>query len=71
MTRINTIQDVLLFSYVSGLPAIIVLCRGLFGKNVWTLKSRHDPLSCQSVERHKVLDIVIHCSYRMEYRYVF
>ena len=36
------------------MPAIILLCRGLFGKNVWTLNFRHDPLSNPLLQPNKV-----------------
>ncbi|CAF3528801.1 unnamed protein product [Adineta steineri] len=39
-----------------GMPAIILLCRGLFGKNVWTLNFRHNPLSNSTVQYNKVLN---------------
>ena len=28
-----------------GMPAVILLCRGLFGKNVWTLNFRYNAMS--------------------------
>lgn len=37
-----------------GMPAIILLCRGLFGKNVWTLNFRYNPLSNSAIQRNKV-----------------
>ncbi|CAF0874456.1 unnamed protein product [Adineta ricciae] len=37
----------------NSMPAIILLCRGLFGKNVWTLNFRHDPMSSASVQRNR------------------
>jgi hypothetical protein len=42
----------------NGLPAIILLCRGLFGKNVWTLNFRNNPLSNSSIQRNKVISFV-------------
>ncbi|CAF4197320.1 unnamed protein product [Rotaria sp. Silwood2] len=35
------------------MPAIILLCRGLFGKNVWTLNFRYNPISDLSIKRNK------------------
>ncbi|CAF1075055.1 unnamed protein product [Adineta steineri] len=37
----------------NGMPAIILLCRGLFGKNVWTLNFRHNPINNSIVQRNK------------------
>ncbi|CAF4372099.1 unnamed protein product, partial [Rotaria sp. Silwood2] len=37
----------------NGMPAIILLCRGLFGKNVWTLNFRHDPILNPPIQIHK------------------
>ncbi|CAF2041102.1 unnamed protein product [Rotaria magnacalcarata] len=37
----------------NGLPAVILLCRGLFGKSVWTLNFRHDPISNPSTQLNK------------------
>jgi hypothetical protein len=37
-----------------GMPAIILLYRGIFGKNVWTLNFRYNPLSNSSIEQNKV-----------------
>ncbi|UJR09856.1 hypothetical protein I4U23_014078 [Adineta vaga] len=37
----------------NGMPAIILLCRGLFGKNVWTLNFRHIPMSNASIQRNR------------------
>ncbi|CAF0840966.1 unnamed protein product [Rotaria sordida] len=37
----------------NGMPAIILLCRGLYGKNVWTLNFRHNPLSNPPIQSHK------------------
>jgi hypothetical protein len=37
-----------------GMPAIILLCRGLFGKNVWTLNFRYNPISNPTIQRTKV-----------------
>jgi len=36
------------------MPAIILLCRGLFGKNIWTLNFRYNPLSNSLIQRNKV-----------------
>jgi len=37
------------------MPTIILLCRGLFGKNVWTLNFRQNSLSNPSIQRNKVI----------------
>jgi hypothetical protein len=37
------------------MPAIILLCRGLFGKNVWTLNFRYNPLSNSLTQGNKVI----------------
>ncbi|CAF1114250.1 unnamed protein product, partial [Rotaria sordida] len=37
----------------NGMPAIILLCRGLFGKNVWTLNFRYNPLSNLLIRRNQ------------------
>ncbi|CAF0816396.1 unnamed protein product [Rotaria sp. Silwood1] len=37
----------------NGMPAIILLCRGLFGKNIWTLNFRHNPTSNPPIQSHK------------------
>ncbi|CAM4913980.1 unnamed protein product [Rotaria socialis] len=37
----------------NGMPAIILLCRGLFGRNVWTLNFRHNPSSNLSVQKNR------------------
>lgn len=39
-----------------GMPAVILLCRGLFGKNIWTLNFRHNPLTTPSIQRNRVSD---------------
>ncbi|CAF5043394.1 unnamed protein product, partial [Rotaria sp. Silwood1] len=36
----------------NGMPAIILLCRGLFGKNIWTLNFRHNPTSNPPIQSH-------------------
>jgi hypothetical protein len=41
------------------MPAIILLCRGLFGKNVWTLNFRHNPLSNPPTPRNKVTPLFL------------
>lgn len=41
-------------SLFPGLPAIILLHRGLFGKNLWTLNFRHNPISNLPFQRNKV-----------------
>ncbi len=38
-----------------GIPAIILLCRGLSGKNIWTLNFRHNPLSNPTILRNRVI----------------
>ncbi|CAF1611172.1 unnamed protein product [Rotaria sp. Silwood1] len=37
----------------NDMPAIILLCRGLFGKNIWTLNFRYNPQSNLSIHRNK------------------
>lgn len=38
----------------NGMPAIILLCRGLFGKNIWTVNFRHNPISNPAIQRNRV-----------------
>ena len=42
------------------MPAIILLCRGLFGKNIWTLNFRHNPLTTPSIPRNRVSTSLMH-----------
>lgn len=42
------------FWFFLGMPAIILLCRGLFGKNIWTLNFRHNPIFNSAIHRNKV-----------------
>jgi hypothetical protein len=49
---------IIFFLLSLGMPAIILLCRGVFGKNVWTLNFRYNPLSNVSIQRNKVLSLI-------------
>ena len=45
----------------TGLPAVILLCRGLFGKNLWTLNFRQNPISNPPMLRNKVNNASLLC----------